>query len=46
MGYDRGECEIAQSMQLIADCVGRAYNRRKRRPGEEKNDIHALEGQK
>jgi putative transposase len=30
---DRGEGEIAQSMQLIAGCVGRAYNRRKRRPG-------------
>jgi putative transposase len=30
---DRGEDEIAQSMQLIAGCVGRAYNRRKRRPG-------------
>jgi putative transposase len=30
---DRGTDEIAQSMQLIAGCVGRAYNRRKRRPG-------------
>jgi putative transposase len=30
---DRGADEIAQSMQLIAGCVGRAYNRRKRRPG-------------
>jgi putative transposase len=30
---DRGEDEIAQSMQLIAGCVGRAYNRRKGRPG-------------
>jgi putative transposase len=30
---DCGEDEIAQSMQLIAGCVGRAYNRRKRRPG-------------
>jgi putative transposase len=30
---DRGDEEIAQSMQLIAGCVGRAYNRRKRRAG-------------
>ena len=30
---DRGGDEIARSMQLIAGCVGRAYNRRKRRPG-------------
>src|SRR5262249_15807410 len=31
--HDRGEDEIARSMQLIAGCVGRAYNRRKRSPG-------------
>ena len=30
---DRGGEEIARGMQLIAGCVGRAYNRRKRRPG-------------
>lgn len=30
---DRGRDEIAASMQLIAGCVGRAYNRRKRRRG-------------
>ena len=30
---DHGGDEIAQSMQLIAGCVGRAYHRRKRRPG-------------
>ena len=30
---DRGGDEIACSMQLIAGCVGRAYNRRKRRAG-------------
>lgn len=30
---DRGGDEIAHSMQLIAGCVGRAYNRRKRRQG-------------
>lgn len=30
---DRGDDEIAHSMQLIAGCVGRGYNRRKRRQG-------------
>jgi putative transposase len=30
---DRGGDEIACGMQLIAGCVGRAYNRRKRHPG-------------
>ncbi len=30
---DRGGDEIAHSMQLLAGCVGRAYNRRKRRHG-------------
>jgi len=30
---DRGGDAIARSMQLIAGCVGRAYNRRKRRAG-------------
>jgi REP-associated tyrosine transposase len=30
---DRDRGEIAPSLQLIAACVGRAYNRRKRRPG-------------
>src|SRR5262249_39984784 len=30
---DCGGDEIARSMQLIAGCVGRAYNRRKRRSG-------------
>jgi REP-associated tyrosine transposase len=30
---DRGGDEIAHSMQLIAGCVGRAFNRRKRRRG-------------
>jgi len=30
---DRGDEEIARSMQLIAGCVGRADNRRKRRRG-------------
>jgi putative transposase len=30
---DHGHGEIAQSMQLIAGCVGRAYNRRKHWPG-------------
>jgi putative transposase len=30
---DHGEGEIAAGMQLIAGCVGRAYNRRKHRPG-------------
>jgi REP-associated tyrosine transposase len=30
---DRGDDAIAHSMQLIAGCVGRAYNRRKRRHG-------------
>jgi putative transposase len=33
LALDRGEDEIARSMQLIAGCVGRAYNRRKRRLG-------------
>jgi putative transposase len=33
LALDRGEGEIAQSMQLMAGCVGRAYNRRKRLPG-------------
>lgn len=31
--YDRGGGEIARSMQLVAGCVGRAYNRRKQRRG-------------
>lgn len=30
---DRGTGEIERSMQLIASCTGRAYNRRKRRRG-------------
>lgn len=30
---DQGAGEIARSMQLVAGCVGRAYNRRKRQPG-------------
>jgi putative transposase len=30
---DRGGDEIARSMPLTAGCVGRAYNRRKRRQG-------------
>jgi putative transposase len=31
--WDRGRGEIARSMQLIAGCTGRSYNRRKRRRG-------------
>ncbi len=31
--WDRGGGEIARSVQLIAGCTGRAYNRRKRRRG-------------
>jgi putative transposase len=30
---DRGEGEVAASMQLLEGCMGQAYNRRKRRPG-------------
>ena len=30
---DRGQDEIAASMQLIQGCTGQAYNRRQRRTG-------------
>ncbi len=31
--FDQGRGEVARSMQLVEGCVGRAYNRRKRRRG-------------